>query len=230
MHNDNYSSRKKAGDSQFWAGLMNVKNQFLTLGNFRLQSGTQIRFWEDMWLGNSTLKEKYPNLYNIARRRNPTMSYVLNTTPFNMSFQRALVGYNLRSWNSLVLRMVNIHLNDQRDVFRWSLTVSHQFTVRSMYNTILNANIMPNNSFLWKIKLPLKVKKFLWFLFKGVILTKNNLIKRNWHVSEICCFCNNRETIQHIFFDSVLAQFVWRTLELTFGLEPSRNLVHMSTS
>jgi hypothetical protein len=38
---------KKTGDSQFWTGLMNVKNQFLSLGNFRLQSGTQIRFWED---------------------------------------------------------------------------------------------------------------------------------------------------------------------------------------
>jgi hypothetical protein len=40
---------KKSGDSQF-IGLMNVKNQFLTFGNFRLQNGTQIRFWEDIWL------------------------------------------------------------------------------------------------------------------------------------------------------------------------------------
>jgi hypothetical protein len=96
---------------------MNVKNQFLTQGNSRFQSDTQIRFWEDIWLGNSTLKEQYPNLYNIARRRNSTVSDVLNKTPFNMSFRRALVGHNLRAWNSLV-RMVNIHLNDQRDVFR----------------------------------------------------------------------------------------------------------------
>jgi hypothetical protein len=89
---------------------------------------------------------------------------------------------------------------------------------------------MPNNSFLWKIKLPVKVKKILWFLFKGMILTKDNLIKRNWHGSKNCCFCNNRETIQDLFFDYVLAQFVWRTLELTFGLKPPRNLVQMSTS
>jgi hypothetical protein len=40
---------KKSGDSQF-IGLMNVKNQFLTFGNFRLQNSTQIRFWEDIWL------------------------------------------------------------------------------------------------------------------------------------------------------------------------------------
>jgi hypothetical protein len=100
---------------------MNVKNQFLSLGNFRLQSGTQIRFCEDTWIGNSILKEQHPNLYNIARRRNSTVADVLNSIPFNMSFQRDLVGHNLHSWNSFILRLVNIHLNDNEDVFKWSL-------------------------------------------------------------------------------------------------------------
>jgi hypothetical protein len=35
---------KKSGDSQFWTGLINTKDQFLRLGNFRLQSGNQTRF------------------------------------------------------------------------------------------------------------------------------------------------------------------------------------------
>jgi hypothetical protein len=47
-----------------------------------------------------------------------------------------------------------------------------------MYNVILNLNILPNIIFLWKIKIPLKVKIFLWFLFRGVTLTKDNLVKR----------------------------------------------------
>jgi hypothetical protein len=68
---------------------------------------------------------------------------------------------------------------------------------------------MPHSRFIWEIKLPLKVKIFLWFLFKGVTLTKDNLVKRNWHGTEKCCFCNNNETIQHLFFDCVLARFVW---------------------
>jgi hypothetical protein len=112
---------KKPGDSQFWTGLMNVKNQFLTFGNFRLQNDTQIKFWEDIWLGNSTLRDQYPNLYNIVRRKNATVSDALSTVPYNISFRRALDGHNHHSWNSLVLRMANIHLNDQHDVLRWSL-------------------------------------------------------------------------------------------------------------
>ena len=43
---------KKPGDSDFWLRLMSVKDQFLNLGCFNLQAGTQIRFWEDIWLGN----------------------------------------------------------------------------------------------------------------------------------------------------------------------------------
>lgn len=32
----------------------------------------------------------------------------------------------------------------------------------------------------WKAKLPLKIKIFLWYLKWGVILTKDNLVKRRW--------------------------------------------------
>lgn len=44
---------KKATDSQFWKGLMNVKDHFLRYGSFKVENGAQIRFWEDTWLGGS---------------------------------------------------------------------------------------------------------------------------------------------------------------------------------
>jgi hypothetical protein len=51
-----------------------------------------------------------------------------------------------------------------------------------------------------KLKIPLKIKIFVWFVLKGVILTKDNLLKRNWRGDEKCCFFNNKETIHHLFF------------------------------
>ena len=36
---------KKNGFSQFWNGLLGVKDIFLSLGKFKLDNGTQIRFW-----------------------------------------------------------------------------------------------------------------------------------------------------------------------------------------
>jgi hypothetical protein len=38
------------GDSHFWAGLMKVKDEFLSMGRFDLGDGSQVQFWEDSWI------------------------------------------------------------------------------------------------------------------------------------------------------------------------------------
>jgi hypothetical protein len=48
-----------------------------------------------------------------------------------------------------------------------------------MYQTLLDVDIIPHNSHLWKIRIPLKIKVFLWLLCREAILTKDNLVKRN---------------------------------------------------
>jgi hypothetical protein len=52
---------KKPGDPQFWRCLINAKDQFLSFGNFRLQNGKQIRFWEDM-IETKCFKRTIPQL------------------------------------------------------------------------------------------------------------------------------------------------------------------------
>jgi hypothetical protein len=85
---------KKPGDSQFWCGLMNVKDDFLSMGSFTLQNGKVVIFWEDIWLGSTALKVQYPNLYNIVRR-NAMVAEIFNSRLFNVSFRRNLVTKNL---------------------------------------------------------------------------------------------------------------------------------------
>ena len=60
-------------DSQFWAGLMKVKGEFLLMGKFDLGDGSQVRFWEDSWIRPRPLKSLFPTLYNIVRRKNATV-------------------------------------------------------------------------------------------------------------------------------------------------------------
>ena len=59
--------QKKAGDFHFWVRLVKVKDTFINFGTFRLNDGKQIRFWEDKWIGNHTLSQQYPALYNIVK-------------------------------------------------------------------------------------------------------------------------------------------------------------------
>jgi hypothetical protein len=168
--------QRKPGDSQFWSGLMKIKDCFLTLGSFHLNNGENTRFWEDKWIGNIPLKEQYPSLFSIARHKHKTVASAFSTIPLNISFRRSLLGANLVSWHNLVARIGHVTLNDRSDVFRWGLNQNGTFSVRTMYNAMITGNIW-DNRILWKLKLPLKIKIFLWYLNKGVILTKDNLSK-----------------------------------------------------
>jgi hypothetical protein len=118
--------QKKNGDSHFWSGLMEVKDLVLQRGRFRVQDGTQTRFWEDLWLGKDPLMLKYPNLYRIVRKKNVSVAQVLSTIPLNVSFRRALVGDNWDKWLSLVGNVMMVNLNDRKDSFIWTANKNFQ--------------------------------------------------------------------------------------------------------
>jgi hypothetical protein len=121
---------KKKGDSHFWAGIMEVKDLVLQRGMFRVQDGSQTRFWEDLWLGKEPLMVKYPSLYKIVRTKNMLVAQVLSTTPLNVSFRRALVGESWDKWLELVGNVLMVNLNDRKDAFVW--TANKNFSVRNM--------------------------------------------------------------------------------------------------
>jgi hypothetical protein len=60
----------------------------------------------------------------------------------------------------------------------------------------------------------MKIKVFLWYLKKGVILTKDNLVRRNWNGDKKCCFCHSPESIQHLFLDCAYAKLLWRAVHM----------------
>ena len=127
-----------------------------------------------------------------------------------------------QKWNALVAKVAFVQFDDQRDLIIWNLNNKGSFTVQSIYKHLVNQIAFHVHKTIWKLKLPLKIKVFVWFFIKEVILIKDNLIKNNWKCVETCCFCNNKETIQHLFFDCNVAYFVWRVVQDAFGLLPPK--------
>jgi hypothetical protein len=73
---------------------MRVKNEFFNRGSFRVGDGTGTRFWEDTWLGDTSLANQYPTLYNIVRTKEVLVADVLYQNPLNIRFNRILTGIN----------------------------------------------------------------------------------------------------------------------------------------
>lgn len=61
------------------------------------------------------------------------------------------------------------------------------------------------NKCLWKLKAPLNIKVLVGYLCRGVVLTKDNLVKCNWHDSKQYYFLHKDETyLAPVFFSAVL--------------------------
>ena len=69
----------------------------------------------------------------------------------------------------------------------------------------------------------------MWYLYKGVILTKDNLARRQWQGDMKCCFCSSNESIQHLLFNCHFAKFIWRIVHVSFNLLPPISVHNLFT-
>jgi hypothetical protein len=96
-----------------------------------------------------------------------------------------------------------------------------------MYMALIFDNRVSLDLTIWKLILPLKIKIFLWYLKRGVVLTKDNLIRRNWRGGKQCAFCVQSETIQHLFFDCHYAKFFWTAVHIAFNIQKPLSVLHL---
>jgi hypothetical protein len=60
-----------------------------------------------------------------------------------------------------------------------------------------------------------------------MVLTEDNMIRRNWKRSKTYVFCSHSESIQHLFFDCHIAKFIWRAVHIAFNIDISISMMHL---
>jgi hypothetical protein len=78
--------------------------------------------------------------------------------------------------------------------------------------------------YLWKLKVPLEIRIFIWLLNKQVLLTKDNLIGRNWVGCKKCAFCDLEESVEHLFIVCPFAKLIWQVVYFIFNMTPPINI------
>jgi hypothetical protein len=69
-----------------------------------------------------------------------------------------------------------------------------------MYVDKMNYQMVFLRKYIWKMKVPLKIKIFMWFLHQKVILMKDILAKWNLYVARNVLCVTWEESINHTFF------------------------------
>lgn len=93
-----------------------------------------------------------------------------------------------------------MELTDQRDTIKWSFNKNGIYTVKSYYRLLIENGVKYPHNFMWKAKMPPRVKVFMWLMLRNIILTKDNLLKRGWLRDKKCPFCMHDESIDNFFF------------------------------
>ena len=75
---------------------------------------------------------------------------------------------------------------------------------------------------IWKSKIPLKVKVFLWQMYHDKLQAAVTLKRRGWQGSPLCCVCNEHETVNHIFLSAAFHNTYGAVLEMLLGGMNSR--------
>jgi hypothetical protein len=84
-----------------------------------------------------------------------------------------------------------------------------KFSVSSLYRKINQGPSLPHEKLIWKAKLPLKNKIFLWHMTKGKMPANEQIRRRHGNSDGNYALCGQVESVNHIFFSCVLASFVW---------------------
>lgn len=111
--------------------------------------------------------------------------------------------------------VVSIKIGSESNMVEWRWTQQGIFTTASAYEKLHDRGMRNiTNIELWKLKIPLKVRLFIWVGMQNRLLTQQRLRLRGCDVPAGCHLCGNRliETSKHLLFECTFAVRLWDEL------------------
>ena len=111
--------------------------------------------------------------------------------------------------------ILQIPLSSRRDedVWYWLADSRGCYSVRSCYKMLTSTSPNPFTSVwrkLWKLKVPNKVKSFIWRAATNVLPTATNLTSKSVDIPSTCAVCNaHEETVTHALIECSFAKSCW---------------------
>lgn len=112
---------QRVSGSQFWRGLLEIREWYGRGRIVKVKSGLQTRFWEDPWIGECPLKIEFDKLFQICSEPNASVADIQRGGFWVISFRRSLYPEELEKWHELQTILEEVHLVEGRDEITWAL-------------------------------------------------------------------------------------------------------------
>lgn len=157
-----------------------------------------------------------PILYTLCDQKDANVADV-KSAKIHITFRRWLTAELQTCWDLIQNDVQNFNLHDAEDVIIWKFDKSRKFSVKSLYNVLIRNEADPSHKKIWKGKVPLNIKIFIWLMTNNALLTKDNLIRSRWSASPVCQFCDQEESVDHLFFTCPIAKVIWVVIAKGIG-------------
>ena len=188
-------------------------------------------FWTDCWVGNDTLKNRYPRLYSNSVLKDGSVDkfgiWHVNQWVWQIEWRREWFSWEYEIINTFMDELKTVKIDAYRnDEWLWLGDNSNSFTVNSAYNVLLCQNtLLPqlspsfNFDFFWRLKALPSAHYFAWRVLTGKIATYDNLLHRGIQTGGgMCVMCGiELETVNHLFFTCKVASKVWCMTDVWVG-------------
>jgi hypothetical protein len=141
-----------------------------------------------------------PDLYEMCNDKFLLVQHVRERDA-QLDFRRWLNNDIRSNWDKIMEKFQDFEFQEIGDCVSWKWGKNKEFSVKSLYDNITSITYGPYLKHIWKGKIPPKIKIFMWLLENNVLLTKENMVRRNWNGNTSCGFCDEFESTTHLFFN-----------------------------
>nr|GEY48770.1 hypothetical protein [Tanacetum cinerariifolium] len=160
---------------------------------FKVGCGTRVRFWKDIWIGDSPLHTRYNRLYRLDQDKYCLIIDRIVNGQWQWNWSRSDIGTrNMAYLNDLLLKISQIDISVDEDTCTWVLSNDGTFSVKSARRLIDSKLLLsiPTPT-VWDKFLLRKVNIFLWRLSLDRLPHRLNLSSRGLDIPTISCSsCN----------------------------------------
>ena len=138
------------------------------------------------------------------------------------SFRRSVSPSLMNMWYEILAIAGSIVFSTDPDAIVWKFTSNGIYSVQSLYAVVNFRGVKPiHPPAIWELCIPSRVQVFLWLLSNNKLLTRDNLAKRREVNEKSCVFCDEPESISHLFFDCCVVNIMWELCSSIFGIQLS---------
>jgi hypothetical protein len=122
------------------------------------------------------------------------------------TFRRTVDIRLFNLWEEVLNIASSLSLSNEDDEPVWQIHSLGIYSFQSLYRIINFRGVTPVYiPAVWKLGVPPRIHFFLWLLSNNKLLTRDNLEKRSKVEDITCLFCQEPESVAHLFFGCVVA-------------------------